>query len=70
MDHFLRSHMKSMEFAKRLNSRTELINGIRDATDQTRNDKEMLMRAVMLTVERAQMCVDNQVGHFEKVRRM
>jgi hypothetical protein len=39
-----------------------------DVTDQFRNEQEMVMRAVMLTVERAQMRVDNQDGHFQKAQ--
>jgi hypothetical protein len=41
-----------------------------DSADWIRNDKEMVMRAVRLTVERAQMCVSDQGVHFENARRM
>jgi hypothetical protein len=35
------------------------------AADQLRNDQEMVMWSVMLIVERTEMCLDNQGGHFE-----
>jgi hypothetical protein len=56
-------------YAKLSTSRTELVSGIRDTADEIRNDEEMEMGAVVSIVERAQLCVSNQGGHFENVRR-
>jgi hypothetical protein len=64
MNYYLQGRMKSLMYAKRSNSRAELINRIMHAADQIRNDQQMVMKAVMSTVKRAQMCVDNQDGHF------
>jgi hypothetical protein len=64
---FLWGHVQSLVYAKRSNSTVELINRIMDAADRIRNDQ--MMRALMSIVERAQMCVDNQGGHFENTHR-
>jgi hypothetical protein len=41
-----------------------------DATDQIRNDQEIVIRAGMLSVEKAQMFVNNQGGHSENACHM
>jgi hypothetical protein len=41
-----------------------------DGTDEISNDQEMVMRALMSIVKRAQTRVDNQVGHFENAHHM
>lgn len=46
-----------------------LIDRIVDANDQIRNNEEVMMRAAMSIVERAQMCVGNQGGRFENAGR-
>jgi hypothetical protein len=38
------------------------------AADQIRNDQEVMMKAVMSIVEKDQICIDNQGGHFENAR--
>lgn len=65
----LGSH-ESLVYVKRSNGVAELINQKMDASDQIRNSQEMVIRAVTSIVGRAQMCVDNQSGHFEKACRM
>jgi hypothetical protein len=68
MDCFLWDYMKPLVYTERSNSRAELINSVIDAADQIRNDQEMMIRAVILIVERSQTCVDTKVGHLHVVR--
>jgi hypothetical protein len=69
MDYCVWAQVKSLVYAKRSNRRDELINRIMDAADEIRSDQEVMVRAVMSIVERTQMPVDNQGGHFENTRR-
>jgi hypothetical protein len=67
LDFFLWGHMKSLVYAVKSNSRAdcELLNRIMDSCAHIKNDHVSVKRAVTSVTGRAQLCIDNQCGHFE-----
>jgi hypothetical protein len=68
LDYFLWGQMKFRVCAERSNRGAELTNRTLNSTGRLRNDQEMVMRAVMSTMERVKMYVDNQGGRFGGAR--
>jgi hypothetical protein len=52
-------------YAVKSNSSAELLNRIMGSCAQIQNDHDSLKRVVTSVKRRAQLCIDNQDGHFE-----
>jgi hypothetical protein len=65
LDYFLWGSMKSLVHAVKQDSRAELLNRIMDSRAHNKNDHDPVKRAVNSITLRAQLCIDNQGGHFD-----
>lgn len=66
LDYFLWGHMKSLVYADKPVNRQQLLNKITDACNNIRNDAELLLRSTTSIIQRAEVCVDQNGGHFEQ----
>ena len=65
LDFYLWGHLKSLVYKKKINSREELIQQIKEAAQVIMSNPGVLMRATQSVIDRARKCISANGGHFE-----
>lgn len=66
LDYFLWGHLKTMVYGREMNTREQLIQRIIDACDEIRNNPNVIRKAVLNLMKRADKCVEVGGFHFEQ----
>lgn len=66
LDYFLWGQIKSLVYADKSVNRQQLLNKIIEACNNIRNDAELLSRSTKSIIQRAELCVNQNGGHFEQ----
>lgn len=64
--YFLWGHLKTMVYGREINTREQLIQRIIDACDEIRNNPNVIRKAVLNLMKRADKCVEVGGFHFEQ----